>query len=346
MNIVNPNAELLKNEGDLYELIEKIGRTCYKSEDKITPGSAQKFVKMLASKQHGAMLEHGYLYFEFTPYAMGDFARQMTEDGKNAASADKYRYMNIEGNFLSVSARAFLEYIQKQGPELSGPDFAMYDQAQKLYPEIFHMEGFKPQKNVQTQAWINGIFIATKDKLIQDIKDQVPSDKQAETLSKLLPMTVKFTCSRGVSHEFVRHRPCAFAQESQRYCNYSKGKQGGDISFIKPVFFEEGTPQYSAWKGSCQAAEDMYNQLIAIGAKPEEARDVLPNACKTEIFITATEKEWQHIVNLRLKGLTGKPHPAMVEVMQIAYPQLMKESEGRIDPSADLQKEEQEEREL
>ena len=70
--------------------------------------------------------------------------------------------------------------------------------------------------------------------------------------------------------------------------------------------------------------------MLKEGATPEQARSILPNSLKTELIITATEEEWQHIVDLRYHGTTGKPHPQMKEVMDIAYPLLVQSSEGRI----------------
>lgn len=49
-------------------------------------------------------------------------------------------------------------------------------------------------------------------------------------------ITVKIICDRGVTHEIVRHRIASYSQESTRYCNYSKDKFGGELTFIKPVF--------------------------------------------------------------------------------------------------------------
>ena len=144
--------------------------------------------------------------------------------------------------------------------------------------------------------------------------------------------TVKFVCDRGVSHELVRHRPCSFAQESTRYCNYAKDKFGEEITVIEPFYFEgdDKVALKLAWVNAMQSAEKEYLYLIKTGATPQEARAVLPNSLKTEIVVTACESEWQHIVNLRYKGVTGAPHPQMKEVMTIIASELSKVSDGRI----------------
>lgn len=127
-------------------------------------------------------------------------------------------------------------------------------------------------------------------------------------------ISVKFTVDRGVSHEIVRHRMASFAQESTRYCNYAGDKFGNELTFIRPSFF--GGPgtisKYGMWCNLMDEAEQSYMRLIELGAKPEEARSVLPNSLKTEIVVTANYREWRHIFALRT---SPKAHPQIREVM-------------------------------
>lgn len=132
-----------------------------------------------------------------------------------------------------------------------------------------------------------------------------------EAMIEHVSLTVKFICDRGVSHELVRHRLASFAQESTRYCTYSKDKFDNEITFIKPFFFDKGNITYEAWKHQCEFAENMYLLMIEKGAKPQEARSVLPNSTKTEIWITATIREWRHILKLRT---APDAHPQMREL--------------------------------
>lgn len=127
-------------------------------------------------------------------------------------------------------------------------------------------------------------------------------------------VSVKMIVDRGVSHEIVRHRIASYAQESTRYCNYSQGKFGNEITVIKPLFFDEGTREYIIWEESCMQAEKAYNELIEMGRSPQEARSVLPNSLKTEIVVTMNLREWIHFFNLRALGTTGAPHPQMKEI--------------------------------
>jgi thymidylate synthase (FAD) len=112
-------------------------------------------------------------------------------------------------------------------------------------------------------------------------------------------ITVRFITDRAVSHQLVRHRLCSFAQESQRYCNYSKYGFGSNVTFVKPSLFDEGTPAYAEWYSQCEAAEKSYFRLLDIGVKPEDARSVLPNCTKTEIIMTANLRQWRHMFRMR-----------------------------------------------
>ena len=127
-------------------------------------------------------------------------------------------------------------------------------------------------------------------------------------------ISVKMVVDRGVSHEIVRHRVASYAQESTRYCNYSQGKFGSEITVIEPLFFDKNSVEYAIWKDSCLQAEKAYNELIQMGRTPQEARSVLPNSLKTEIVVTMNLREWIHFFNLRAVGTTGDPHPQMKEI--------------------------------
>lgn len=124
-------------------------------------------------------------------------------------------------------------------------------------------------------------------------------------------ITVKIICDRGVSHEIVRHRIASYSQESTRYCNYSKDKFENELTFIKPCFWEENSELYKIWTEQMQSVEENYLALISLGAKPEQARSILPNSLKTEILVTMNLREWRHFFRLRT---SERAHPQMREV--------------------------------
>lgn len=136
-------------------------------------------------------------------------------------------------------------------------------------------------------------------------------------------ISVRIICDRGISHEIVRHRLASYTQESTRYCNYSKGKFGSEITVIEPCFWDPQDQKYQIWKETVSNIEANYNKLISLGATPQEARSILPNSLKTEIMMTMNLREWLHFFKLR----TAKAaHPQMRE---IAIP-LLKEFQKKL----------------
>ena len=152
-------------------------------------------------------------------------------------------------------------------------------------------------------------------------EDRITEDSAEKFISMILKsghesvlehekITVKFICDRGVTHEIVRHRIASYSQESTRYCNYSKDKFGNEITFIRPFFWAEDDEKYEIWKSCMQNVEDCYKKLMESGAKPEEARSILPNSVKTELVVTMNIREWRHFFRLRT---SERAHPQMRE---------------------------------
>lgn len=130
-------------------------------------------------------------------------------------------------------------------------------------------------------------------------------------------LSVKIICDRGVTHEIVRHRIASYSQESTRYCNYTKDKFGNELTFIKPLFWDEGDTCYTLWKEQMASIEKGYFAIIEAGATPEEARSVLPNSLKTEIVVTMNMREWRHF--FRLRG-SKAAHPQIREIVRLLLP--------------------------
>jgi len=131
-----------------------------------------------------------------------------------------------------------------------------------------------------------------------------------ETVIEHASASIRFITNRGVTHELVRHRLASYSQESTRYVRYS-----GEVVFINPVWWND--PSYSEaqrknWLAAMQQAENFYLEALRLGDKPEQAREVLPHALKTEIVVTANLREWRHIFELRS---SPKAHPQMRVLM-------------------------------
>lgn len=117
-------------------------------------------------------------------------------------------------------------------------------------------------------------------------------------------ISVRIICDRGVSHELVRHRIASYSQESTRYCNYSNGKFGSELTFIRPYWDDRSIRAKmirlrACWQEACLNAEWSYKKMIDAGCTPEAARAVLPNCLKTEVVMTANLREWRHFFKLR-----------------------------------------------
>ena len=132
-----------------------------------------------------------------------------------------------------------------------------------------------------------------------------------ESVIEHASVSFKIVCDRGVTHELVRHRLASYSQESSRYCDYSAGKFGGELTFIKPCFWREDDDNFRLWRETVELVEKNYLALRAAGAKPEEARSILPNSLKTEIFVTMNLRELRHFLKLRTAAAA---HPQMREI--------------------------------
>ena len=140
-------------------------------------------------------------------------------------------------------------------------------------------------------------------------------------------VTLCFINDRGVSHEEVRHRIASYGQESTRYCNYSKEKFDGEVTYIDIERGMELDATVSIlpsdiklaiireWMQACLDAEEHYMTMLNLGATPQIARSVLNSSTKTEICITMNFREWRHFIRLRNDPTA---HPQMREVAQQA----------------------------
>jgi thymidylate synthase, flavin-dependent len=128
-------------------------------------------------------------------------------------------------------------------------------------------------------------------------------------------ITVRVVCDRGVTHEIVRHRVASYAQESTRYCNYSKDKFSNQITFIEPCYWDEstedGSKKLALWRETMEYIEKKYMEMVEMGATAQEARSILPNSLKTELVMTMNLREWRHFFKLRA---APSAHPQMREI--------------------------------
>lgn len=296
MKIINAQASVLV-ENDPIKKIEKCGRVCYKSEDKITEDSSEKFVANIIKRGHEAVLEHASFIFQVS-YNVYEDLREKVKFVETHYPVKMYlRFTDSEGYIVSGNVRAWRDFFRFSGVPPYMNDFVEANPI--LFPEFKSDSPF----NLEGGEW-SIRQISTND-LVSTYQRLVHED-----------VSVKFICDRGISHEIVRHRPASFCQESTRYCNYSKDGFGGEITVINPISFDCSDSPYRIWKKSCENAETAYFDLLDEGCTPQEARDVLPNSLKTELIMTAPLMEWCHFFNLRMSAAA---HPQMREVASYAY---------------------------
>lgn len=310
MKIVEASYEILKKT-ELLKQIEAAGRVAYKSEEKITDGSADKFVNAMILKGHWPVLDMGSITMRLNMGA-STFASFMS---LHKWAEGKYIQFDVIGEstlrpgdrccLLTGSPRALTEYLN---------GFKDYNLMAWLGAKLREQEptcfmGLK--RTYMGQYDMMDFNVIDVDSLIGMIPDEI--------YKKHKHIGVKFIHNRAFTHEIVRHRPCGFIQESQRYCRYSSDKFGNEVAYIRPtVFFpadsgdELKDMMYIIWESECLAAEKAYLTLLDMGASPQAARTVLPNSCKTEITVFCNLQQWEHMFRLRTSKAA---EPSMRQVM-------------------------------
>lgn len=268
MKLCKPSFEILEQSAGLegvYKQIERVGRVCYKSEDKITENSAKPFVDRMIKSNHGAILEHGTVYLAIPVYSASDAPHDIVYN-KYTQGKRVYTHGHEGFDAITTNYRVLVE-----------------------------------------NNWLNLLQYRCE-----------PTDYHEKRV------TVHFICDIGVGREFTRHRTMSMAQESTRYCNYSKDKFNKEVTFIIPSWC--GTPfevngDEVEFMNALKNAQEYYLSLLKMGWSPQQARNVLPLATKSELVLTGFVSQWQHFFDLRAKGITGAPHP---QAKELAEP-LMKE---------------------
>ncbi len=295
MKIVDPSFVILHelDEQSLAVRIEYSGRICYKSEDRIDQDSAIPFVRKMAEYGHNSVLEMGVV----THRVRGAARQQITSF---FLCNPKYLQIDFESKetlLVTGSLRAYRELYQAH------PDndiiSALMASLSARHPYFFETILADHAPSVADGLIVEKVELAEVAQLGPFLR------------GRHRYLAIKFIVNRAVTHELVRHRPCSFLQESQRYCRYSADKFGNEVTFIKPLFYDEGSIEFLEWKKAMEETEKIYFKLLE-SSTPQAARTVLPNSCKTEIIVYANFVEWQHILSLRTPK---EADPSMREVM-------------------------------
>lgn len=292
MKIIQPEAHILPFSGDVLKHVERCGRIAYKSEDAITEDSHVKFIQHLIQRGHESVLEHGNYVFRLDSYDLAQFLKVYRaadfncEEAKEIGYSDRIRITESSG-IVSGNIRAWRDLIRvlrMQNIEIVPWIHETFYDNVAFYDLDLVTEGLRAFRYTPLQR-----------------KDLTPKQQYIHWTE-----TVHFICDRSISHELVRHRALSPTQESQRFCNYSKGKFGGEVTFIQPEYFPNADGEIGLmpetteiWYNTMMANEKMYLYLLQMGMKPQQARKVLNNSTKTEVVLTGTIGEWVHFFNLR-----------------------------------------------
>lgn len=145
-----------------------------------------------------------------------------------------------------------------------------------------------------------------------------------ESVLEHFSITVKMKTDVGAYKDITRHRAgTAFSIESTRFCNYSKGKFGNELTFIKPCNIEELSDLWTEWACQMKETEICYRRMAELGAKPDQLRMILPHSTAAEVCMTANLRAWRHIFRMRCHKAA---HPSVQQVMKM----LLKEFHSKI----------------
>lgn len=207
-----------------------------------------------------------------------------------------------ENKITSDSARKFVENIISRGHT----SVLEHSWVRVLKKKIIELDKENTRYITKPYGFIDRVpdffSVLPTDHISMNARDYIAIGGSLDELDKYEESdgytTVRFVCDRGVSHELVRHRTMSFSQESTRYVNYK-----GDIKFVIPYPFDwtgdVDNKRFRSWALLCEDSEIAYNQMIADGASPQEARSVLPTSVKTELIMTGKNKMWGNVIKLR-----------------------------------------------
>ena len=302
MKIISPSARIMTelDQMSLARRIEVCGRICYKSEDKITADSAKKFAGGMVKNRHNSTLEMAPVTMLVVVHASNPCLIGLTKHHQMILDlfevCPKYLVVDSLGGsryLVSGTIRAFRELVMEhRGCELG------WIMAAELWASGLFNDITPPEFGMSTDVSARKFSLGEIDALPPGLH------------LRHRQVSAKFIVNRAVTHEIVRHRPCSYLQESQRYCRYDQDQFGNEVTFIKPMFFSEDSEEYRLWQQAMEQTERIYLKLLETSS-PQAARTVLPNSCKTEIIMQANLVEWEHFFHLRCSEAA---EPSMREV--------------------------------
>ena len=282
MQLIEPKFEIIEQlpgmEG-MYKQIELAGRTCYKSEDKITEDSAKGFVERMIQSGHGAMLEHGTVYLTIPGEHEPD------EWGR----ADVF--INYKGSYrYNKYSKVVVEYWEQE------PVGTQCEFCKKIPRSRLHIT--------------TNLRVLVENDWLDDLQYICEPTEYHEKR-----ITVRYTSDIHFYKDTTRHRVFSWAIESTRFCNYLKEKFGASISFLIPCWLKE--EEELEFEEDLRTIESIYFKWINKGWQAQQAAYFLIQGTKAEIIMTGFVSDYKHFFDLRSElAVTGKPHPTVVELVE------------------------------
>lgn len=323
MKIIDQSFEIFKmpeatDTLQVLQHIEKVGRVCYKSEDKITDTSCNSFVEGIKKRQHWAVLEH-YNFSLWIPEIIYMEFQKLKETLNDPMSKNCFKFINLtklvqpkeEGKEFLISLSATtINYFWNHSPG------AMFN---KFINNLFSFITIDYPNMILVPSAVN-ILSVFDHRGIKYVTQEELDNNEISYANKYL--TVKFITNRAIANEIVRHRVASFAQESTRYCSYNNDKFDNQITVIENNSLKNNAEAYEVWKKTLLISEQAYLDLIRRGIKPEVARDILPLDLKTELIMSASLFEWDHFIKLRT---SNGAHPQIKELVNNLKNEINKE---------------------
>lgn len=307
MNFIQPSVELI-TETDNFRRIEAGGRTCYKSEARITDDSAYPFFQRAIKMGHTSILEHSVVYVRtHTPEAYKWLLAILECYVEDTGYQHYIRYSKWEEDDTTYYPKMKEADSMELGICIGGEHlFSGNIRAWRKICEKYRGESILYSVFHEHPAF-SDIFENAQDEVTYttdeiEIVDSIPLDTNVFPFVYMhYPVTLRIIADRGVIDEFARHRVCGISIESTRYCNYSEN----GITFVFPYWFDnkDVDPKYASLAGDfgnrCYDTELAYQNWIKKCNVPQIARGNLTLWVKSEGVFTATIQQWIDILSLR-----------------------------------------------
>lgn len=283
MRLIKQGFEIIEQPSGLegmYKMIEMAGRTCYKSEDKITETSAKEFVDRMIKSGHGAMLEHGTVYLDM-PNSAGNYNLVSFFTSNPYSELIVVPLEDREHNYVTTNFRVIIENFAKEYI----PDILQY----WCEPTEYHKKRYTVKwtiDRVTGESFLrHRVFSFARESTRYC---NYSKDKFGNEITFIIPC--------WVNESQLGHHNCnKIIEECKDFEAWGNPSEYSELSFILSLALSE--------KG--------YFNLLNYGWKPQQARQVLPFSVSSPLVMTGFASDWLHFFDLRCDS---HAHPQAREI--------------------------------